>query len=75
MSNYGGDPTVGDIEAAVSALKAEADRATRGPAPADMERMFSLQRVAAALEALLPRSQTVSLARVRPSQHSQWNGT
>lgn len=69
MSNFG-EPNVGDLEIAVSALKSAADRALSGPIP-DVESMQSLRRVADALEALLPRSQTVSLSRIKPRQ---WQG-
>ena len=66
MSNFG-QVTVGDVEAAVSVLKDAADKALSGPIP-DYEGMQSLRRVAETLEALLPRSQPVSLARIKPTR-------
>jgi hypothetical protein len=66
MSNYG-QPTVGDIETAVAALKSEAQRALTGPWAVDYDRMMSLNRVASALESLLPRTQTVSIKRLEPA--------
>lgn len=56
------NPTLGDIEVAVDVLRREAERSMEGPLP-NYNRRIQLDRIANALERLLPRSRQVDLSK------------